>query len=456
MSKIPVLDTNKKVLGPCHPAVARRLLRLGKAAIFKKYPFTIILKTAVETPTLTDHTLSIDTGSKTEGFAIIDNDNNIVAAFEIHHRGAAVKKSLSERAGYRRSRRTRKLRYRQPRWANRSRQAPIRTKDGWVYQSFGQSSKDWIAPSLMSRIYNIDTWVRRLCKLYPITKLAVEHVKFDMQLLENPEISGVEYQQGTLFGYEVKEYLLEKFDRKCFYCNAQNVPLNVEHIMPKALDGTNRIDNLTIACEPCNKKKDKQHPNEIEGKLGEQVRKALKDAKKSLKDAAAVNTIRWKIVETLKATNLPIFYGTGGKTKWHRKQAGLPKTHYYDAACVATIPKKPTKKIPVLAIHAVGYGHRKDLGSFQTKQKAHGFKNPYKRIENSNGFQKLDMVEIETKKGKFTGTINCFDKTVENKPQKLRIKTDWTVKDGRISGNITQIRKIQKRDGYAYQQLHTI
>ena len=453
MSKIPVLDTNKKVLEPCHPAVARRLLRLGKAAIFKKYPFTIILKTAVETPTLTDHTLSIDPGSKTTGIAITDNNNNIVAAFELHHRGGAIKKSLSEKSGHRRSRRTRNLRYRQPRWANRSRQAPTKTEKGWKYQSFGQSSEGWIAPSLMSRVFNIDTWVCRLCKLYPITKLAIEHVKFDMQLLENPEISGVEYQQGALLGYEVKEYLLEKYNRKCVYCDVKNVPLEVEHIMPKALNGTNRVDNLTIACEPCNIQKGKQHPNEIEGKLGEQVRKALKDVKKPLKDAAAVNTIRWKIVDTLKANNLPIFYGTGGKTKWHRKQAGLPKTHYYDAACVASVPQQ-TDNISVLAIHAVGYGHRKDLGNFQTKQKSPGFKRPYKRVENSNGFQKLDMVEIETKKGKFVGSLNCFDKTVEGKHQKLRIKTDWTAKDGRIGGNVTKIRKIQKRDGYAY-QLHT-
>jgi len=35
---------------------------------------------------------------------------------------------------------------------------------------------------------------------------------FDTQKLQNPEISGVEYQQGELFGYEVREYLLEKWN----------------------------------------------------------------------------------------------------------------------------------------------------------------------------------------------------------------------------------------------------
>ncbi len=453
MSKVAVLDTHKRVLEPCHPAVARRLLRNGQAAVYKRYPFTIILKRAVTDAKTTDYTLSIDPGSKCTGIAITDSDNNIVACFELHHRGQAVKKKLSDRAGYRRSRRTRKLRHRQSRSANRSRKAPVLTADGWQYQSFGQSSEGWIAPSLMSRVFNIHTWVSRLSKIYPITHLTVEHVKFDTQLMEKPEISGVEYQEGTLFETEVWEYLLEKFGRKCYYCGVKNVPLEKEHILPKSKGGTNRVSNLTVSCRECNIEKGNRYPDEIEGELGKRVQSALRAAKKPLKDAQAVNTIRWKIVETLQAIGLSITYGTGGKTKWNRKQAGLPKTHYYDAACVACVPNIPAS-LSVLAIHAVGYGHRGDLGDYQTKQKAPGFKSPYKRIEHTGGFQKLDTVEIQTKNGKFVGCINTFDNTPDGKPQKLRIKTDWTVSgDGRKSGNVTQIRRIQNRDGYAYQVL---
>ena len=170
MSKIAVLDTHKRILEPCHPAVARRLLREGQAAVYKRYPFTIILKREVTDPTTTDYTLSIDPGSKCTGLAITDAENNITVVFELHHRGSAIKRSLSARAGYRRSRRARKLRYRPPRWQNRSRKAPVRTETGWVYQSFGQSSKGWIPSSLMSRVFNIDTWVNRLSKAYPITR----------------------------------------------------------------------------------------------------------------------------------------------------------------------------------------------------------------------------------------------------------------------------------------------
>ena len=574
MSKVSVLDTHKRVLEPCHPAVARRLLREGKAAVFMRYPFTIILKREVSNPKTADFTISIDPGSKCAGLAITDSDSNIVALFELHHRGYAIKKCLTDRAGHRRSRRTRKRRYREPRWANRSRKSP-RLKDGqWVYEKVPNTRKTkntfnrvsraqlmdprykwkrlnskpqkereksrlhfangkrirpeqkyveiegekylvfsrdgktyyklsnqkclivpegmkihtytakgykpkkrwkrefvgedkrprtenghrihngWIAPSLMSRVFNIHTWVNRLSKAYPITQLAVEHVKFDMQLMENPEISGVEYQQGTLFEAEMWEYLLEKFGRKCFYCGKKDTPLEKEHILPKAKGGTNRVSNLTISCRDCNIEKGNRHPNEIEGDFGKRVQSALRAAKKPLKDAQAVNTIRWKIVETLKATGLPIVYGTGGKTKWHRKQAGLPKTHYYDAACVACVPKSPVTAVSVLAIHAVGYGHRGDLGEYQTKQKAPGFKSPYTRIEHVNGFQKLDTVEMCKRSGeKVVGCINSFDKTPDGKPQKLRIKVDWTGGDGRKNGTVSQLRRIQRRDGYAYQIL---
>lgn len=450
MSKVSVLDQQKRVLEPCHPAVARRLLREGKAAVYKRYPFTIILKREVPEPKTTDYTLSIDPGSKCTGLAITDSEQHIVACFELHHRGSAIKKNLQAKAGYRRSRRTRKLRYRPARWQNRSRKAPVLTADGWEYQSFGQSSQGWIAPSLMSRVFNIHTWVQRLSKLYPVTQLAVEHVKFDTQLMQNPEISGVEYQRGTLYEAELWEYLLEKFGRKCFYCGAKNVPLEKEHILPKAKGGTNRVNNLTVSCHPCNQEKGNQHPNEIEGKLGKRVQQAMRAAKKPLKDAQAVNTIRWKIVETLKATGLPVIYGTGGKTKFHRKQAGLPKTHYYDAACVASVPNSPAPH-SVLAIHAVGYGHRQDLGDFQTIQTAPGFKRPYKRTEHAAGFQKLDTVAMQKKNGRVVGCINSFDKTPEGKPQKLRIKADWTGGDGRAPGNIGQLKLVQRRDGYAYQ-----
>ena len=436
MSTIAVIDQNKIPLAPCHPAVARRLIRDGKATVFKRFPFIIILKRPVDSPKEPNLTLNIDPGSKTTGIALTDPNGTIIACFEISHR-KNIKKALADRAGHRRSRRTRKLRYRPARFQNRKR------------------PKGWLPPTLESKVSNIQTWVNRLCKIYPVAEIAVEHVKFDTQLMENPEIKGQEYQRGTLYGTEIWEYLLEKFGRKCFYCGAKDISLEKEHIIPKSKGGSDRVSNLTVSCHSCNQEKGNRHPNEIDGKLGKRVQSALRAAEKGLSvnaltATAHVNSIRWKIVKTLKdITGLPIILGTGGKTKFHRTKAGLPKTHYYDAASVNCVPKKP-KSHSVLVIHAVGYGHRQDLGKYQTIQTAPGFKRPYTRTEHAGGFQRLDIVEMRTQKGMFIGSINSFDQTPEGKPQKLRIKTGWKG-DKRKSGNVTQLRKIQCRDGYAYE-----
>jgi len=132
----------------------------------------------------------------------------VVWAADLCHRGQEISEALSARRGVRRSRRQRHTRYRKPRFANRR-----------------NKRAGWLPPSLESRISNIETWARRLMRLCPINAISQELVKFDLQQMENPEISGAEYQQGTLFGYELKEYLLEKWGRKCVYCGKQNVPL---------------------------------------------------------------------------------------------------------------------------------------------------------------------------------------------------------------------------------------
>ena len=229
-----VIDKKKQPQPMIHPAEARKLLRDGKAAVFRKAPFTIILSKEGPVPDRT-YRLKIDYGSKHTGLAILD-DGRVLWLGQIDHR-TNIKDALDKRRGYRRRRRSANLRYRKPRFTYRSRQ------DGWL------------PPSLLSRVDNVKTVVRRLQKLAPVGTLSYENVKFDTQLIQDEMISGVRYQQGELAGYEVREYLLEKFKHQCAYCGMSGVPLEVEHIIPKSRGGTNRISNLAIACHTCNQKK---------------------------------------------------------------------------------------------------------------------------------------------------------------------------------------------------------
>jgi 5-methylcytosine-specific restriction endonuclease McrA len=220
--RVFVLDKHSIPLDPCRPARARLLLSQGRAKVYRRYPFTIIMQDLeVENCKTHNHQLKIDPGAKTTGLAILPN-NTVIWGAKLTHRGFQIRDALTSRRQLRRSRRYRKTRYRKPRFLNRKR------------------PEGWLPPSLMSRVHNILTWVKKLIRFCPVIGISQELVWFDTQKMDNPQISGTDYQQGTLYGYEIREYLLEKWNRKCAYCGATDTPLEIEHIKPKSKGGSDR------------------------------------------------------------------------------------------------------------------------------------------------------------------------------------------------------------------------
>jgi len=379
MSNVFVLDTERRPLDPVQPGRARLLLNQGKAAVFRHYPFTIILKEEITQPVVESLRVKIDPGSKTTGLALLNEARaEVVWAADVEHRGEVVKKRMQDRAVSRRSRRNRKTRYRPARFLNR------------------KPAKGWLPPSLESRIANITTWVNRLRRYAPATAISQELVKFDTQKMENPEITGVAYQQGTLAGYEVREYLLEKWRRTCAYCNATGVPLQVEHINPRSKSHDDRVSNLTLACEPCNTKKGTKTAAEF-GHPEVQAQ-----ARRPLKDAAAVNRTRWALYGRLMGTGLPVEVGTGGRTKWNRTCLDLEKAHWIDAVCVgASTPEAlSVKGVRPLLIKAMGRGTRQMCGTDK-----YGFPIRHRsRARTFAGYRTGDMVRATVPAGTYKGT----------------------------------------------------
>jgi 5-methylcytosine-specific restriction endonuclease McrA len=423
-----VLDTNKMPLAPCHEAKARKLLDEGSAAIFRRYPFTIILKHAVDYPSVPELRVKLDPGSKTTGIAVIDNTSGtVVFAAELSHRGHKIKKNLDGRRAIRRSRRNRKTRYRKARWQNR------RRREGWL------------APSLQSRIANILTWVARLARVCKITSISLELVRFDMQLMEHAEISGVEYQQGTLAGYETREYLLTKWGRKCAYCGKENIPLQIEHIHPRAKGGSNRVSNLCLSCAKCNLAKGTKNIEEFLKKKPDLLKKILAQAKAPLKDAAAVNATRWELFRRLQSFGLPIECGSGGLTKFNRTEQKLPKTHWLDASCVgkSTPEVLDTKGVRPLLIKACGRGCRQ----VQNNDK-YGFpKGSPKQGKVFYGFQTGDMVRAVVPNGKYAGTY------VGRIAARMAGNFKFYKKNGtRFDVSYKYCKAAHRMDGYSYQR----
>jgi 5-methylcytosine-specific restriction endonuclease McrA len=425
MSKVFVLDTNFTPLNPIHSAQARQLLRNKKAAIYRQFPFTIILKESRPDLPVSPLRLKIDPGAKFTGMALVnDSTGEVVFAAELKHRGFAIRDALTSRRQLRRSRRARKTRYRQPRFLNKT------------------CPEGWLAPSLQSRVENIKTWVERLRKLTPIEAISQELVRFDMQLMANPDIQGQEYQQGTLAGYETREYLLEKWGRQCAYCGVKDVPFQVEHIHPRAKGGSNSIINLTLSCEKCNTKKGTKDIKDFLKKDPSKLEKILKQAKRPLADAAAVNTTRTALLKVLKATRLPVERGSGGLTKFNRSQQQLEKTHWIDAACVGKLtPILNIKGVKPLLITANGHGSRQSC-----RTDKYGFPNRHVPREKIHfGFQTGDIAKAVVTAGKKIGTY--VGKVAIRSTGSFNIST----KNGLIQGISHKFcKRIHAKDGYSY------
>ncbi|HEY9872683.1 MAG TPA: RNA-guided endonuclease IscB [Candidatus Obscuribacterales bacterium] len=428
MSKVFILDTNKQPLNPIHPGRARMLLSQGKAAVFRHYPFTLILKEEVLNPKVEALRIKIDPGAKTTGLALVnDTTGEVVWVAQLQHRGFQIRDALLSRRQLRRSRRNRKTRYRKPRFLNRTR------------------PQGWLPPSLNSRVANIMTWVRRLSSLCQISAISQELVRFDTQQMQDAEISGIGYQQGTLAGYEVREFLLEKWNRTCAYCGAKDTQLEIEHIQPRSIGGSNRVSNLCLACVPCNQKKGNQDVKDFLKGKPDLLKRILSQAKKPLADTAAVNATRWNLYENLKKTGLPVEVGTGGRTKYNRTIRGLEKTHYWDAACVgASAPEQLiTVGVKPLLISAKGHGTRQ-----QCRTDKFGFPIRYcSRTKFHFCFQTGDIVKAVVTSGKKIGTY------VGRVATRATGSFNISAPDGLVQGiSHKYCKHIHKKDGYSYAQ----
>jgi 5-methylcytosine-specific restriction endonuclease McrA len=420
-----VLDKRKKPLMPCSEKRARLLLDRGRAVVHKRHPFTIRIKDRAGGDTQPVR-LKIDPGSKATGMALVrvgpDGTEHVLSLYEIQHRGAQIRKKLDQRRGYRRARRSR-LRYRAPRFDNR------RRPDGWL------------PPSLQHRVDTTAAWVEKMRRLAPASGLAQELVRFDTQKLETPEISGVEYHQGTLAGYEVREYLLEKWRRACVYCDATGVPLQIEHIRAKARGGTDRVSNLALGCEPCNDAKGARDVREFLADDPERLQRILAHAKRPLRDAAAVNATRWALYRRLCATGLPVEAATGGRTKYNRARLGVPKTHALDAACVGDVAEVRGWHRPVLGISCAG------RGAYQRTRltRAGGVRGYLTRRKRHEGFATGDIVVAEVPSGKKAGTH----------AGRVAIRASGSFNVQTAAGTVQGIhhrhcRIVQRGDGYGY------
>lgn len=431
-SYVLVVDKNGQPLMPCLSKRAYFLRKIKRARIYCMDPFTIqILDRTVDESVLQETEMKLDPGSKTTGMALCVKGQTrgwfAVQAIHIEHRSAQIRDGLTSRRQIRRARRNRKTRYRAPRFNNRARKP-----------RFAQSYSVWLPPSVVSRIENIVNLCAKFKKSFPVKKIVGELNKFDTQKMMNPEITGIQYQQGTLQGFEVREYLLQKYQYTCVYCNAcafkngkgnSNVlttelglmpqqrlcqraiglRLEMDHVVPRSKGGSDSVNNLVLSCRDCNEKKgnsDLQDFLKNKPVVLKRVQDSLK-ASLNLHDVAQMNTMRKELYPVLhKRLSVPVETSTASQTKYNRFQQAYQKDHWIDASCVG--PSGNHINIShisrIVMWKAVGRGNRQmccmnKYGFPRTKAKT------VKRYitPTSQSFQTGDFVVLNQPSGKYKG-----------------------------------------------------
>jgi 5-methylcytosine-specific restriction endonuclease McrA len=409
--KVFVLSHEGKPLMPTTPRRARLWLRHKRARVVHCEPFTIRLLFPTMTYTQAT-TVGVDMGSQTVGVAAVTNGKAVYQA-EVHLR-IDISSKLLRRRQYRRNRRSRKTRYRAARFANRCRHASC------------------LPPSLRSKGEATLKAVCFVASILPVSQVNVEVGSFDTQKMQNPEIQGIEYHQGQIEGYQLREYLLLKWQRRCAYCGASGLPLQVEHIIPKARGGSDSPSNLTLACEPCNQTKGDQTAREF-GFPDVQVQARL-----PLRDAAHVSSIKTWVLGHLKerfsGERVQVTYGY--ETKYKRIQVlGLPKSHTNDAIAIACAMGEVAQ--PASEVYQMRCVPRGNYQHFNGKRSEHKVWAPKKL----HGWKLYELVEVKRivgyiggrrLKGAFVIKGVATGKTVlEVTPRKLqrlaRSKHSWII-----------------------------
>ena len=364
-------------------------LEQDKALVVSRKPFTIQLKyTTGETKQ--PITLGLDPGYKFVGFSAVTEIAELISG-QLQNR-INVSKLITKRRQHRRAKRKR-LWYRKQRVMNRKR-------------------NQYIAPSIQHKKTIFIKLVKKLQMLLPISNIVIEVAKFDSQKLQNPEISGAEYQQGTLQGYNIRQYLLEKWHYKCVYCNRKNIPLEVEHMTPKSRNGSDRVINLTISCHKCNQKKGNLTVEEFG------YPKVREKADKRMQASTFMNHMRWKLVDRIEQQcNLLCKVTFGYITKHNRTKVELKKSHINDAFVIAGGTTQERCKSYYLK------PRRRNNRCLQ-KQKAHSISIRRKRYK----LQPADSVKYKNKEWKVVSTmsrgtcINIVNKNVKKYPSVNNVK----------------------------------
>ena len=204
--------------------------------------------------------------------------------------------------------------------------------------------------------------MRRLSEIFPVTLVRVETARFDTQIMQDAEVTGREYQQGELAGWQLRSYVFHRDGRKCAYCgNVKAERYELDHIVPRSRGGANRVSNLVVSCQDCNVSKGNQSVEDFLADRPARLAAVRAIRRAPLAGATQMNIIVPELLRRLEQMELPTAEYDAYTTSWTRRRLGVPKTHVNDALCVGA--PDAILMLPLLktVVRSVGHGDRQML-----------------------------------------------------------------------------------------------
>lgn len=452
MPQIYVLGMDGK---PQMPTTRRRhvqkLLDTGKARIAEHVPLTIQLLYDND-PVLQPVTLAEDPGRTNIGLAVLDLKGNLLLSAVVETRNKEIAKLMEKRRQCRRASRNGERKARQ-RLAKKygtmikagmvMRKLPMYKADKFITCKFirntearfcNRKRKDgWLTPSARHLVQTHINLVHKIRKYLPVTDVAFEVNRFAFMQLEDPSVSGVDFQNGPLKGYDDRDTAVYDLqDGKCLMCRRGITQYH--HIVPRSRNGSNTIGNIAGLCDTCH---DKVHKDA-------DFAKQLKDKKEGLdKKYGALSVLNQAIpfiCQKLEAEfgKEHVHYCTGRETSLVRRSIGYHKTkkdqlHEVDAWCIGILSlRQIPENIPAFTeVHLVRQFRRQDRSLIKaqtervykldgktvaknrkkrTGQKTDSLKDWYQKQVEMYGKQKADCMRSQLKVTKSRRRYNNPDR----------------------------------------------
>lgn len=392
--KVFVIDAERKTCLPTRAARARRLLRDGKAKVIRVMPFTIQLNRAISNP-VGRFNVGVDDGAKHVGVAIVnDYTKEVVFQGQIDLRQDVSRKIL-QRAQYRRTRRTRKLRYRARRFSNRKQMKPV--------------------PSVRQRKDSIVRWLKDMMERINIKKVIVEEGVFDTtSLAAGHKLFGKEFCQSEYEGKNFRAKVLWRDKYQCQHCESKYM-LQAHHIKQKKDGGSSRVGNGITLCEKCHKS--------LHNGLWQ-----LNIKPKFFQYSMWLMQGKHYLREQIKSLDLDIEIVFGWMTSLWRKQIRLEKSHFNDAISMVCKSYLPT-------LSSLNW-------LIKPKRTKVWENNPTKTCTEKNGFKHFDIVKSHNRnRGTIIGSIRSL------KARAITIRTSF---DDNFAVSYNKTKLIQRPKGLIY------